>query len=97
VYLPVGFNAEATYLSDITEVAITEDDEPFDFNTADYLPVGFKVYNLLEEIVEVEIIEEDEPFDFNTNDYLPSTFDAYVDLHQSEVANFLNCKAFPSI
>ena len=96
-YLPVGFNANATYLSNITEIATVEADEPFDFNTADYLPVGFNVYPLLEEVVDIEIIEEDEPFDFNTNDYLPGTFDAYVNFYQGETANFLNCIAFPSI
>jgi hypothetical protein len=97
VYLPVGFNAEATYLSDITEVAITEDDEPFDFNTADYLPIGFNVYPILEEIVEVEIIEEDEPFDFNMNEYLPKNFEAHTTEDDTKNMYYLWCIASTSI
>jgi len=56
----------------IEEVAIEEEDEAFEFNTADYLPVGFDANRTIE--FEVVLEEEDAPFDFNTKDYLPIGF-----------------------
>lgn len=52
-------------------------DEPFEFNTKDYLPVGFNPTLTLDENYNLEfssIVEEDEPFEFNTKDYLPVGF-----------------------
>ncbi len=54
------------------EVAIEEEDEAFDFNTEDYLPVGFDATRSFE--YEVVLEEEDEAFEFNTKDYLPIGF-----------------------
>jgi hypothetical protein len=55
---------------------IEEEDATFNFNTIDYLPLGFNPYinNNLFDIVEFNIEEEDAPFDFNTNDFLPIGF-----------------------
>ena len=60
-----------------TLVVVEEADEPFEFNTKDYLPVGFNATLSLDENYNLEfssVIEEDEAFDFNTNDYLPVGF-----------------------
>ncbi len=54
------------------EVAIEEEDEVFDFNTQDYLPIGFDANRSFE--YEVVLEEADEAFDFNTKDYLPIGF-----------------------
>ena len=57
---------------------IEEADEPFDFNTADYLPLGFDATMSFEEkyeiMYEINFEETDEAFDFNTKDYLPVGF-----------------------
>ena len=58
-------------------VPVEEVDEPFDFNTKDYLPVGFNAYLTLDREYDMDfspVVEEDEPFDFNTKDYLPIGF-----------------------
>ncbi|NNC69841.1 MAG: hypothetical protein HKN90_03355 [Flavobacteriaceae bacterium] len=65
---------EVVYPTLIVEEAA---DEPFEFNTKDYLPVGFNPTLSLDENYNLEfssIVEEDEAFDFNTNDYLPVGF-----------------------
>ena len=54
------------------EIAIEEEDEAFDFNIKEYLPVGFDATRSFE--YEVVLEEEDAPFDFNTKDYLPIGF-----------------------
>lgn len=54
-----------------------ESDEPFEFNTKDYLPVGFNSTLSLSEDFDLDfslIVEEDEAFDFKTQDYLPVGF-----------------------
>ena len=60
------------------ELVVEEADEVFDFNTADYLPLGFDVNMTFEEkyeiIYETNFEETDEAFDFNTADYLPVGF-----------------------
>ncbi len=61
-----------------------EADEPFDFNTKDYLPIGFNAYLSLDENFDLEfsavVDETDEPFEFNTKDYLPVGFNAALNL-----------------
>jgi hypothetical protein len=97
-YLPVGFNANSTYLEEITEIAEVEADESFDFNTANYLPIGFSATDTyLVDIVEIDLEEADEPFDFNTADYLPRIFDVYVNLNIIDTEHYLSCITFPSI
>ena len=58
---------------------VEEADEAFDFNVADYLPLGFDVNMTFEEkfeiVYEINIEEADEAFDFNTSDYLPVGFE----------------------
>ena len=60
------------------EIAGEEADEPFDFNTANYLPLAFDATMTFEEkygiLYETAIEEADEAFDFNTADYLPVGF-----------------------
>ena len=74
-YLPVGFNANASFIYEI--VLEEEEDEPFDFNTRDYLPIGFGLKrSILDSIEEIVIKEADEPFNFDTKSYLPKGFDA---------------------
>ena len=61
----------------VYEISIEEADEPFDFNTEDYLPIGFRLdTKIIKYIKEISIVEKDEEFDFNTKDYLPNGFDA---------------------
>lgn len=68
------------------EYATEEADEPFDFNTKDYLPIGFNPHlNLDEYDLEFFAVEEDELFDFNTNDYLPVGFNLNKDILDSIV------------
>ena len=66
-----------------------EVDEPFEFNTKDYLPLGFDAKLSLEEKYGIEfstVSEEiDEPFDFNTKDYLPVGFNLSKDILESIV------------
>jgi len=61
-------NTTVAYIEIVEEVG----DEVFDFNTKDYLPVGFNAFLNLE--YEVVLEEADEVFDFNTKDYLPVGF-----------------------
>ena len=66
-------------LNELDSIEVVEEqDEPFDFNIKDYLPIGFNPNKSIEEkyniIYEVSIEEADEPFDFNTEDYLPVGF-----------------------
>jgi len=57
---------------------VEEADEAFDFNIADYLPLGFDANMTFEEkfeiVYEINLKEADEAFDFNTEDYLPVGF-----------------------
>lgn len=59
---------------------IEEEDEPFDFDTKDYLPFGFNPYAICqyEDIIEISIEEKDATFDFNTKMYLPINFNPYA-------------------
>ena len=70
-------------------VSEEEHDEPFDFNTKDYLPIGFDATLSLEEKYDIEfnIVNEevDEPFEFNTKDYLPVGFNLRKDILESIV------------
>ena len=54
---------------------VEEADEAFDFNIADYLPLGFDANMTFEEkyeiVYEINLEEADEAFDFNTAEYLP--------------------------
>lgn len=61
---------------------VEEEDAPFDFNTNDYLPLGFNPYAKEETsiIYEVSVEEEDALFDFDTKKYLPKGFDPYKGL-----------------
>lgn len=54
------------------EVIEEEEDEVFDFNVKEYLPIGFDANRFLE--FEMVLEEEDAPFDFDTKDYLPIGF-----------------------
>jgi len=58
-----------------SEVA-EEEDAPFDFNTKDYLPLGFNPNATKEvlDLIEISIEEEDAEFDFDTKEYLPLGF-----------------------
>ena len=57
---------------------VEEADEAFDFNMADYLPLGFDANMTFEEkyeiMYETNFEEADEAFDFNTANYLPVGF-----------------------
>lgn len=69
-----------------------ETDEPFDFNTEDYLPLGFNPTLSLDENYDLEfslIVEEDESFEFNTEDYLPVGFNLNKEILNGiiEIAN----------
>jgi len=70
---------EESKLPTIEFVAVVEEaDETFDFNIADYLPLGFDANMTFEEkyeiTYEINLEEADEAFDFNTADYLPVGF-----------------------
>jgi len=71
---------------EFTEV-VEEADEAFDFDTAEYLPIGFDAYVSFEEKYGLEyevIIEEaDETFDFDTTAYLPVGFHLKVSVLNS--------------
>ncbi len=71
-----------------------EQDEPFEFNTKDYLPIGFNANLSIEEQYGIEfstaIEEEDEPFDFDTKDYLPLAFNLNKDILNSIVEISVN-------
>ncbi len=71
------------------EIAIEEEDEAFDFNTVDYLPLGFDATMIFEEkygIMYETIFEETyEAFDFNTEEYLPVGFNLNEDILSSIV------------
>ena len=96
-YLPTNFNAFEG-LFDAFDVASEEEDEAFDFDTADYLPIGFNAHlNIYDTIEEIAIVEEDEPFDFDTMAYLPKDFDAYDTRLALSTTYYLNCITFPSI
>ena len=63
-------------LDELIKVEAAIEDAPFDFNTKDYLPLGFNPYAKENEILFEQIIEEeDAPFDFDTSLYLPAGFD----------------------
>ena len=77
-------NKEDLRKSLITYVEMDEEaDEAFDFNTKDYLPVGFNAYTVLE--YEVVLEEEDAPFEFNTTSYLPVGFNVNSNILNSIV------------
>lgn len=64
-------------LPEVSEI----EDAPFDFNRADYLPLGFNPYaKISQPFFEIIIEEEDAPFDFDTKMYLPAGFDAFKGL-----------------
>ena len=78
-------------------VAIVEKDTPFDFDTANYLPVGFNATLVLDaSAYEAACIEEDAPFDFNTANHLPVGFNAtlVLDTDEYEAANIEEDEAF---
>jgi len=68
---------------------VEEADETFDFNIADYLPLGFDANMTFEEkyeiAYEINLEEADEAFDFNTADYLPVGFNLNENLLNSIV------------
>lgn len=57
-----------------------EEDSPMDFDTKDYLPVGFNPNGeaTFIEYFEISMEEDDSPFDFNTKLYLPENFNPYL-------------------
>jgi hypothetical protein len=58
----------------------TEEDVLFEFNTSNYLPIGFNAYDEDEFVLvsyDLLNMEVDAPFDFNTSDYLPVDFYVY--------------------
>lgn len=58
-----------------------EEEIELDFNTAEYLPIGFNVYagtKLDLDNIVVEEMEEEIVLDFNTAEYLPIGFNAYA-------------------
>lgn len=66
-------------------LAVEEDlDEPFEFNTKDYLPVGFNASLRLAEEFDLEFSlvgqDIDEAFDFDTQAYLPVGFNLSTEL-----------------
>ncbi len=67
-----------TPATEFIEIAIAEEDEAFDFNTIDYLPLGFDATMTFEEkygiLYETNFEETYEAFDFNIEDYLPVGF-----------------------
>ena len=65
------------------EIAIEEEDEVFNFNTEDYLPIGFDANRSFE--YEVVLEEGDEAFDFNIKEYLPVGFNLNEDVLSSIV------------
>ncbi len=74
-------------IESLTAEALEEEDAPFDFNTKDYLPLGFNPYdnNEYTYINEIFFEEEDAPFDFKTKDYLPIGFNPYATNQNAEV------------
>ena len=76
---------------------VEEADEAFDFNTADYLPLGFDANMTFEEkfeiVYEINLEEADEAFDFNIADYLPLGFDANMTFEEKfEIVYEINLK-----
>ena len=74
---------------EFVEIAIEEEDEAFDFNTEDYLPLGFDATMTFEEkygiMYETNFEETHETFDFNTEEYLPVGFNLNEDILSSIV------------
>ena len=68
-------------IESLPSVVVEEEDAPFDFNTKDYLPLGFNPYAKEQAPFKFEaIVEEDAAFDFDTKKYLPKGFDPYKGL-----------------
>ena len=70
-------NVDYNLIDSMLSEDLEERDEPFNFDTKTYLPLGFNPYAKTTDldIVEIDIEEEDEPFNFNTKAYLPEGFD----------------------
>ncbi len=81
-YKTVTNHLSNTIYDSLFEVNEEEEDEPFDFDIQNYLPIGFNPYKLMFEaysnIFEYLFDEEDESFDFDTKLYLPEEFDPYI-------------------
>ena len=77
LFASLSFFAQPQWNDNTVNVSDTEDEYPFDFNTKDYLPLGFDPYEGM--IIDESnlLIEEPVVFDFDTNAYLPEGFDPY--------------------
>lgn len=62
-------------------------EQPFDFNTKDYLPLNFDPYKGMFTDVSDALIEEPVSFDFDTKDYLSDNFDPYQGMLEYEMVN----------
>ena len=83
----LGFFENDIQIEKFTAETIVEEDAPFEFDTQDYLPLGFNpnTNNQYADIYEVSIIEKDVPFEFNTKDYLPVGFDPYANIEYANI------------
>ena len=93
-YKTVTNHISNTIFDSLFEINEEEEDEPFDFDIQNYLPIGFNPYKLMFEtysnIFEYLFEEEDESFDFDTKAYLPKGFDPYsnnVSFEEYELMN----------
>ncbi len=84
-YLPADFNpyARANKELDLGTIEFIEEDEfeGLDFNTDEFLPIGFNAHAGMEpNLDEIHFIEEEEPviLGFDTRKYLPEGFNAYA-------------------
>ncbi len=71
-----------TEILEINDIVFIEQDEEIklDFDTTDYLPLGFNAYEGLElDLNDIIIVEEEEEINlgFDTAQYLPADFNAY--------------------
>ncbi|MCB0458714.1 MAG: hypothetical protein R2821_09945 [Flavobacteriaceae bacterium] len=73
--------------NDYNSIVSVEEETPFEFNTADYLPLGFDPYKGMIEDESSLLIEEPVKFDFDTKEYLPEGFDPYEGMIQFERIN----------
>lgn len=86
----LNINPTEPHENQIVFEVLEEEDAPFDFNTKDYLPMGFDAYQPIRtnEFFEVSEEELDEDFDFNRQLYLPKGFDPHKGMkYKSEIAN----------
>ena len=74
-YKTVTNNISNTIFDSLFEINEEEEDEPFDFDIQNYLPIGFNPYKLMfkaySNLFEYLFEEEDASFDFDTEEYLP--------------------------